>query len=94
MDRATNSDDGNGSSNSGLNDNSGGYGIGDDDSAGLASGGLITGGSGFRDDILLGMAGNTAIYGMGGEYVVNKKATAAYLPLLEQSTVKVLILVV
>jgi len=43
-------------------------------------GGMINQGSGVKDDVFLGLTSN---YGMGGEYVVNKKATAAYLPLLE-----------
>jgi len=47
-------------------------------------GGRIVGGSGNKDDVFLGMLGNTAAYGMGGEYIVNKKATAKFLPLLEE----------
>lgn len=46
-------------------------------------GGKIVGGSGNADDVFLGMMGNTAAFGMGGEYIVNKKATAKFLPLLE-----------
>ena len=48
-------------------------------------GGKIIGGSGIKDDVFLGFTdgGHTANYGMGGEFVVNKAATAANLPLLE-----------
>lgn len=41
----------------------------------MAEGGPITGGSGVRDDV--------PILAMGGEYVVNKKSTAKYGPLIE-----------
>jgi TP901 family phage tail tape measure protein len=47
-------------------------------------GGVIRAGSGVRDDVFLGKTGNTMNYGMGGEYIVNKKATAKFLPLLEE----------
>ncbi len=48
-----------------------------------ASGGLLQGGSGTRDDLYLGTVNGTAHVAMGGEYIVNQKATAKNLPLLE-----------
>jgi hypothetical protein len=49
-------------------------------------GGIIHAGSGFKDDVFLGYTngGSTANYGMGGEYVINKRSTAKYLPLLSK----------
>lgn len=49
------------------------------------TGGLINAGSGWRDDVFLGLTdgGATANYGMGGEYVINQKSTAKYLPYIE-----------
>jgi hypothetical protein len=52
-------------------------------SAMYASGGLITGGSGTKDDVYLGTVGRTNIMATGGEYIVNKAATEKWLPLLE-----------
>ena len=48
-------------------------------------GGRINAGTGLSDDVFLGFTngGKTANYGMGGEYIINKKATAKNLPLLE-----------
>lgn len=40
-----------------------------------ASGGLLTGGSGIRDDLYLGAASGSHVFAMGGEYIVNKNAT-------------------
>jgi len=49
---------------------------------GYAPGGLLTGGSGMRDDLYLGRVGNNHILAMGGEYIVNKEATSNNLGLL------------
>ena len=48
-------------------------------------GGVIRQGSGVHDDVFLGYTdnGRTANWGMGGEFVVNKRSTARYLPLIE-----------
>lgn len=48
-------------------------------------GGLLRGGTGYKDDIFLGYTdgGSTINMGMGGEYVMDKKTTQANLPLLE-----------
>ncbi len=45
-------------------------------------GGVLKGGSGTKDDIFLGYTdgGSTRNWGMGGEFVINKEATAKYLP--------------
>jgi len=40
-----------------------------------ASGGLLTGGSGKRDDLYLGAASGAQVFAMGGEYILNKTAT-------------------
>lgn len=48
-----------------------------------ADGGLITGGSGMIDDVFLGYNNGAINVAMGGEYVVNKKSTAKFLPELE-----------
>lgn len=47
--------------------------------------GTINQGSGFKDDVFLGYTdgGDVANWGMGGEYVINKKSTAKHLPLIE-----------
>ncbi|WP_331774054.1 phage tail tape measure protein [Sulfurospirillum sp. 1612] len=42
-----------------------------------ATGGLLTGGSGVRDDLYLGSASGSNIFAMGGEYILNKQATNA-----------------
>ena len=46
-------------------------------------GGWINQGSGSYDDVFLGNTGNVRHWGMGGEFVVNKDASAKYAPLLE-----------
>jgi hypothetical protein len=46
-------------------------------------GGWINQGSHVADDVWLGNTGNVRHWGMGGEFVVNKKAAAEYAPLLE-----------
>jgi len=48
-------------------------------------GGVINKGSGLEDDVFLGFTdgGATANYGMGGEFIVNKKATQKFRPALE-----------
>jgi hypothetical protein len=51
--------------------------------AGSASGGWITGGSGMRDDVFLGMTPGVAHWGMGGEFIVNKEAARRNGGLLE-----------
>ncbi len=55
--------------------------------AGYAAGGWIEGGSGTRDDVLLGKTkegrGTTMHWGMGGEFVVNKSAARKFGGLLE-----------
>lgn len=50
---------------------------------GLATGGLLTGGSGVRDDLYLGSVDGVKYLAMGGEFVVNKRATANNRELLE-----------
>jgi len=40
-----------------------------------AIGGLLTGGSGIRDDLYLGSASGHHVFAMGGEYILNKNAT-------------------
>lgn len=50
---------------------------------GYPTGGWLTGGSGTKDDIFMGMTGNVANYGMGGEFVVNKRSASKYGQLLE-----------
>lgn len=52
------------------------------------SGGVINTGSGFKDDVFLKYTQNKngapiKNMGMGGEYVVNKKATSKYFPIIE-----------
>lgn len=48
------------------------------------NGGVIHGGSGFRDDVFLGYSGGgIPNYGMGNEYVMPRDKTARYLPQLE-----------
>ena len=47
------------------------------------SGGIIRGGSGVSDDILLGYTSGARHWGMGGEYVINKESTAKHGALLE-----------
>ena len=44
-------------------------------SKGYATGGLLEGGSGVRDDLYLGSASGNNIFAMGGEYILNKSAT-------------------
>jgi hypothetical protein len=51
-------------------------------SEGSAAGGWITGGSGVRDDVFLGMTPGVAHYGMGGEFVVKKSQAKKYSGLL------------
>jgi tape measure domain-containing protein len=48
-------------------------------------GGILRGGSGYKDDVFLKYTdgGSTINMGMGGEYVMDKKTTQANLPLLE-----------
>jgi len=46
------------------------------------NGGIISQGSGIRDDVYLGRTENTRHWGMGGEFVVNKESTAKYADLL------------
>jgi len=45
--------------------------------------GWINQGNGYEDDVYLGTMGNTNSYGMGGEFVVNKRSAAKYAGLLE-----------
>jgi tape measure domain-containing protein len=49
-------------------------------------GGIIRGGTGFLDDVFLGLTagGSVANWGMANEYVMPKQQTARYLPQLEQ----------
>ena len=50
---------------------------------GHAPGGWITGGSGVKDDVFLGMTQNVMHWGMGGEFIVNKKSASRYPRLLQ-----------
>ena len=47
-------------------------------------GGMINCGSGVADDVFLGTTPGVNHWGMGGEFVVNKKSTAKYRPILEK----------
>lgn len=47
------------------------------------NGGMISGGSGTRDDVYLGQTGNTRHWGMGGEFVINRDSTAKHRGLIE-----------
>lgn len=48
-------------------------------------GGVIRGGTGFKDDVFLGFTGGGSVanWGMGNEYVMPKEQTSRYLPQLE-----------
>jgi len=47
-------------------------------------GGLINAGSGLADDVFLGKTGNVNHWGMGGEFVVNKRSSQMFSGLLER----------
>ncbi len=47
------------------------------ESKGYATGGLLTGGSGVKDDLYLGKASGQAVFAMGGEYILNKATTSS-----------------